>query len=571
MRFRLVCLSVPALLLFGLALPGDSMAQRIRTNPDHRPQVPSKYLEGKVVALTLEQVIEMAFTNNLDITVSRYSAQMAANSVIEEEGTFDPILGANTFNQDQARPSANILETGTTVGAIESTTGQYQVGAEQQLPYGARWSVDTTATRSETSRIDRGLNPTYFANLNLSYDQPLLRNMGRDSAQYLLRVARNSRHISDEAFRNQVMLVTEQTVKAYWDLVFTLEDLAVRERSMELAKDLLRQNRIMVEVGTLAPIEITVAEAEVASRKEAILVSEKALMDAQDYLLNVVNMPSTSPAWDASLYPLDLPPFEQVDVDVDAALALALENRPEIAQKKLEMSNSRLGMDFYRNQQRPQLDLQLKVVFEGLAGDEVLPADQPQMAAPQTTGYGGYTTDMVIDQFVDGVLAQHAPLGTGSVWDAYDQVFGGDFDTWSIGLVFSYPIGNKAAKARMANARLDYEQTLVESEQLLNDIRVEVRMGVRALKTNLARVAAAGETRRLREEQLRAERKKFVEGLSTNYQVLQFQRDLEESQLTETQAVVDYAKSIVELKRITGELLQDLGVQLILPQPTVLR
>lgn len=512
-----------------------------------RPAVPSHAVQEGAVALSLEQVIEMALRNNLDIAVSRYDAQKAANDVIAEEGAFDPLLTSSLFNQERTSPTGDELQ-----GAAirQDETQSYSVGISQELSYGASWSATTSANRFSTNSEFQQLNPSFSTNLELRYNQPLLRNFGRDAGAYTLRLARNNRSISAEAFREQVLSVVETAISAYWDLVFSIEDLAVKERSLELGLDLQRQNEIMVEVGTLAPIEITVAEAEVASRREAIITARSVLEDAEDTLLQILNADPRSELWDSPIYPIDLPVFESVEVDVDRAYAAALENRPEIRQTERELENAQLSMRFQKDQLRPQLDLELSLAYNGLAGDryEIVDLDGDPT-----------TTDDRVRTLAD----------TGSVGDSFDQVIDADFDTWSVALNFSYPIGNKAAKSRLANARLDYEQSLARLERLRDSLRVEVRRAVRNLRSSRERVEAAGVTRKLREEQLDAERKKFDEGLTTNYEVLQFQRDLEAARTGETQAVVDYSKAVVELKRITGDLLQDLGVQLVLPTSTV--
>lgn len=569
-----------------LAAAGPALAAAIATVPaaaqengpvdtSRRPEIPKETIEGNAVALSLEQIIEMALRNNLDIAVSRYEAQKSANEVISQKGTFDPVLTASAFDQEATAPTASTLEAET----AQSTAQQvWSTDLTQTLGYGAEWSTGAQATRFSTNNPFTFLNPSYRSTLSLSYTQPLLRNAGRDAAQYGLRVARNNRGISNEAFRSEVLDVISSAMEAYWDLVFSIEDLAVRERSLELANDLVRQNKIMVDVGTLAPIEITVARAEVASRQEAIIVARGDLEDAEDNLLQILNVSPSSPMWERPLYPLDMPVFKEVDVNVDDAYAAALRNRPELAQKELEIQNALLGVDYSRDQLRPKLDLQLSLEYQGLSGtvdpSRITPVPEAlvRTASAAPDPIAGPTPDDVISEILaqtDGGSTVEA--STGSFSDAFDQAAKGNFDTWSVALNFSFPLGNRAAKAQLANARLDYQQTLTELESLKDTIRVEVRQAVRALTTSRERVQAAGVTRELREEQFEAEKKKFAEGLSTNYQVLQFQRDLEAARSSETQAVVDYSKSIVELKKITGDLLDDLNIRLVMPEATVPR
>jgi outer membrane protein len=499
------------------------------------PSVTRRAVEGDAVALSLEQVIEMALQQNLDIALSRYQAERSANSIVAEKGAFDPVLEATASQAEAQNPQATSLS----ALVLQSDNRSYSVGISQALRYGASWSAEIRNRRYSNNSPYSTFNPSYDSELSLVYVQPLLRNFGLDAGSYGLRIARLNKTLNDQAFRLQVMTTITSAIEAYWELVFANEDLAVKERSLELAEDQLRRNRIMVEVGTLAPIDITVADAEVATRREAIIRATATLGNAEDRLRQLLNVPPGSPIWDKPIYPVDLPAFDKVSVDLEEAFRKALANRPEIEQKEMEIKTSLLSVDFRKDQLRPRLDFTAGLGYSGLAG---------------SFNEGSVELPPGVEPPPDGDFSD-------SIRDVWDR----SFENWSLSLTVSYPLGNETARAELANARLDHEMNLAEREKLLDDVRIEVRQAVRDLRSNLERVEAARVSRKLQEEKVDAERKKFEEGMSTNFQVLQFQRDLEEARSGETRAIVDYNESVVRLERIQGTLLDRLGVQLAYP------
>jgi outer membrane protein TolC len=366
------------------------------------------------------------------------------------------------------------------------------------------------------------LNPGGVDEVNASwqftYVQPLLRNLGRAANRWRILVAQNGVVAGESRYRQQVLETLGAAEKAYWDLHFSLMDLRTARAALQLAKDFLEQNRIKVRVGTLAPIEITQAEAGVADREEAVILAENNVLVAEDALRQIMNVPRDAPLWSRRLLPADMPPLQEVVPAMEAAVAAAAVHRPDLEQARLEVRNREAEMVYRRNQRRWGLDL------EGIYGN---------------SGFD--------------------PLSFG---DAFEDLRERNQEDWTLRLTLGVPIGNREAKALYRETEALRQQARLELERLEQAARVEVRNAVRTVETNLKRVRAAQVNVRLQREKLAAEQKKFENGMSTSFQVLQFQTDLTSAESRENRAVVDYNKSLVDLERAKGTLLEARGMLL---------
>jgi outer membrane protein TolC len=315
---------------------------------------------------------------------------------------------------------------------------------------------------------------------------------------------------------------------AYWDLVFAIRDLEVARRSLELAQDLLRNNRIQVEVGTMAPIDVLEAQAEVAAREETVILAEESIRVTEDILKRLINDPGSPDFWGSTYAPVDQPSIAEIEIDLDEAVRIALSRRPVLEQSRVELETRNYNVRFSKNQLMPQLDVVGSLAFNGIGGTQLVREDfagQPSLIIP-----GGYG-------------------------DAIDQVFGGDFRDWSIGLNVSYPLGNSQAEARHAQAQVAarQQQALIASNELI--IAQEVRQAARAVETNRKRIDATRVARELSQRRLEAEQKKFEVGMSTSFLIVQAQRDLSQAAANELRALIDFVKAIAAFERAKGTIL----------------
>lgn len=490
-------------------------------------------IDPNATRLSLEQAIEMALENNLDIVVSRLDTRVRAEGVSFARGVYKPFLSVGISTLDTTSPARNQL-----VGAptLTSTRTNYDFSWQQELPTGGNYSFQWLNLRQTTNSAFTGFNPLYDASALAQVTQPLLANFGTDPNKQQIMVARNTERISRSQFELQVMDTVRDVEFAYWDLVFAIRDLEVARDSLGLAEDLLRNNRIQVEVGTMAPIDVLEAEAEVAAREETVILAEEQIRITEDILKRLINDPESPEFWEVSYVPTDQPTIEEIEVDIDESVRIALERRPILEQSRVELDTRTYDVRFAKNQLMPRVDVVGSVAFNGIGGTQL-----------ERQGFAGEPTRII-------------PGGYG---DAVDQIFSGDFRDWSIGLNVSYPLGNSQAQARHARAQVAarQQQALIDSNEL--SIAQEVRQAARAVETNRKRIDATRVARELAARRLEAEEKKFEVGMSTSFLIVQAQRDLSQAAANELRALIDYVKAIAAFERAKGTILErsNIGVR----------
>ena len=486
---------------------------------------PERTADPNAIQLTLDDAIEMALENNLDIVVSRLDTQVQAEGVRFARGVYQPFISGSFNNLDSSSPAQTQL-----VGAqtLTSTRTNYNITWQQEISTGANYSVTWQNLRSTTNSAFAGFNPLYDAAITGQIAQPLMQSFGTDPRKQQIVVANNGERISRNGFEAQVMNTVRDVEFAYWDLVFTIRDLEVAQTSLGLAQDLRRNNRIQVEVGTMAPIDVLEAEAEVASREEAVILAEEAIRLTEDLLKLLINDPETEAFWMNTYLPVDQPTIEEIEIDLEESVRIALERRPVLDQRRVELETRNYTVRFSKNQLMPQVDLVGSVAFNGIGGTQLV-----------REGFAGPPTLVI-------------PGGYG---DAIDQIFGGDFRDWSLGLNISYPLGNSQAQAQYAQAQVAARQqrAAIDSNEIL--IAQEVRATGRAVQTNRKRIDATRVARDLSQQRLDAELKKFQVGMSTSFFIVQAQRDLSQAEANELRALIDYIKAIAAFERAQGIIL----------------
>ena len=486
--------------------------------------------------LSLRDVIESTLKNNVSIAVQQFQSQIRKEEIITEEANFDPSLSFETKWEDSTLQTASAFANPLTT---KNTSQSWEVGFDQKLKLGTEYELTFKGQKDKTNSTFIGLNPLYTTQAELSLTQPLLKNFGFDINMSNIYIAKNKLDISDFEFKDKVIEVITEAENVYWDLVFSREDLKVQQKSVQRAKDLERRVKAQVEVGTLAPLEILQAQSEVASREEAVISARKLIQDNQDNLKNILNISFDSSEGMKEIQPLDSPKFlVEAPVLLKESIVVALKNRPDYLSRKKELDNKNIEVKFNENQLYPSLDLVTSFALNGISGSEI-PVSNFNPPPPTII----------------------SPFG-GSYGRSIDRAFSGDFPSWEAGLVFKYPLGNRAAKSRLAVSKLEVAQLLMDIKDLEKTIVVEVREAARQINTDKKRVQAARVARRLAEEKLSAEEKKFEVGLSTSFNVLEFQTDLAEEQSKELKAIIDFNKSKINLRKVLATTLEKYNIQM---------
>ena len=475
------------------------------------------------LSLTLKETIERVLKNNISISVQSYNSKINEQFIFEKEADFDPTLDFEFKFGEETRQSSSSSSLSDAKNRNQDYDWDFSVS--QKFVTGGDYELSMDNNRNRTSSSLTSLNPTYSSDLALTVTQPLLKDFGIDLNKRKIYIAKNDQKISDHQFTEKVIDTLTEAENIYWDLVFSIEDLKVKETSLQRARDLEKQVKAQVDVGTLAELEILQAQSDVASRDEQLLNAQNLIEDNEDNLKNILNSSFDSEDGLKKIIPADSPVFEPgSENSLEEALKTALTLRPDLQAKKKELDNRNIEAKYNKNQMLPTLDLIGSLGLNGLSGDS-------------TTTNGAYDT-------------------------ALSEAFSTNYGLWQFGINLSYPLGNRAAKSKLAAKRLEVAQLLLDIKDLEKNIVVEVREAHRQIKTDIKKVQATRVARKLAEEKLNAEEKKFKVGLSTSFNVLEFQEDLAEEQSNEIKAVIDYNKSLTRLNQVMARTLEAHDIKL---------
>jgi outer membrane protein TolC len=465
---------------------------------------------------------------------------LGAGSAVEQ---FDPTVTGTLQIEHAVFPLSNTVTTG--VPTLSQNTGTANFSYNQGFATGTALQVSFNNQRQTTNSLFSTLNPSLQSSFRATLRQHLLQGFGFNNQLRFIHIAKNNRRISDSAFRQQVVTTVSQIQNIYWDLVNAYEDVKVKERSLALAEKTLSDNKKQVEIGTLAPIEIVRAESEVAARNQDLIISRTNLQLQQTLMKNAISRNISDPTLSAiPVIPSDTMVLPQTETfpPVDELIQTALKRRPEIIQSEIDLKNRDISKGAARNALLPELDLFTFYGGTGLAGDQ---------NALSTCGIS--TSPNCIPQ---------GTIGNTGFGTAFGNLFDSSAPDKGVGLSLTIPLRNRSAQAVQIRSELEYRQAQLRVQQLENTINIEVRNAEFALQQNRARVEAAIKGRELAQQSLDAEQKKYSLGASTNFQVLQAQRDLAQAESAVVQAMSAYEKSRVEVQRVTGTTLDANNIDL---------
>jgi outer membrane protein len=441
---------------------------------------------------------------------------------------FDPsISGLLNWLHQSSPQSSTVLTGGSNWLASNNTNGN--IGLVQGFSPGTEISLNFDNTRFTSNATRYTYNPTLISSLGLTITQPLLRGFGIELNRRFIRIAKNSQKVADLVFRQQVIDTIAGVTRLYTDLVSLNEDVKVKRETLRLAQRLYDDNKEKVDQGTLAPIEVTRALAQVAASRQA-LISAEGLVRQQELIvvtaLTLRGLANTAIS-EAHIVPTDsvtVPEKEPVE-PVQDLVTDALKNRPDLAQAGIQIENSQISLKGSLNALRPQIDLVGTMQNGGLAGDP----NQLAGATPVVVvGYG-------------------SELG---------QVFRRNFPTYGIGVQLTLPLRNRVTQADAVRDELQLRQAQVRRQQLEDQARLEVADAQVSMQQARAAYEAAVQSRVLQEQSVEVEQQKFGVGLSTNFLVIQYQTYLAQARSTEVAAKGAYAKAKIALERATGRILE---------------
>ena len=477
--------------------------------------------------ISIDEAVKLAVEQNLGIRYQRFDPQIQDTGVSLAMSAWRPNFSTSLTRQAQTQASTSSLSGGSTVDNGTFATG---VSLSQTLPWGGSYTGNWNSSRVTTTNLFSSFSPQLSSNLNLQYTQPLLRNFQMDAIRQQVALSKKVRDLSDIQLQSVVTQTLRNVRNAYWDLSYSINNLKAQEESLALSRRSLKDNQKRVEIGTMAPIDIVQAQAEVATNESAVIVAEAAIKTAQDNLRTLILDPGTADFWTINFEPTDAPSFDARTIDVEGAVKTALDKRSDLRSAKNAVEQSDINIKYYTNQIKPDVNANVGYNPVGVGGTQLSSVDFAAIAAGKTV-----SRTVVSD------------IGFGSV---LGDVLQSVYPTWTFGVTIGYPLGANTAHANLARVRLEYDQAKVQLRNMEMQVTTQVRGVARNVRTNQQRVQSARASRELQEKKLEAEEKKLAAGMSSPFFVVQAQRDLSLARTVEIQAISDYNKSLVDLEAV---------------------
>ena len=548
------------------------------------PRVDQLIHDGKL-ELSMQEAVELALENSMDIVVQRYNPWFADTSILKASAggfgfttpgavfggsssnnpllNYDPVITSTLSIDDRNFPVNNPLTSGTGTGlsalarlTVHTSTfnTQYSQGFHTGTTFYSFWDN----TRSSSTSAANLFNPSVTSSIFVGFQQQLLNGFGRSVNTRNIRIAKNNRKIADWAFTQQAITTVTNTITAYWELVFARENVKVQEQAVTVAQKLYNDNKKQLEIDTMAPLDVTRAESELATDRQNLIVAQTVHLQNQQILKNAISKNPLAPNLvNVEIIPTELPSRpEAIEApSFEEAAKEAFAKRPELQEEALNLLNGEIDLKATRNALLPTATLNAQYGSVGLAGN------QPILGTPTTISTGIPIVDsagnpVAPNEFLGTQRTPVIGISKAGFGDAMSSVFHNNFPDYQVSLNVQIPIRNRSAQADNPRAILFQHQLEAQLQLLKNTALLDVRNTYIALTQDRAQVDAASKARELQQQTFDAEQKKYQLGASTVYLVIQTQRDLINAQGTELRALANLVEAKANYERAVGRTLE---------------
>jgi outer membrane protein TolC len=522
------------------------------------------------IPLSISEAIRKALLNNNNIEISRDDVRFQETQIRSILGFYDPVFTVSpTFTHNNTTGSQSTRDFNVNANMshfLQASGGNYQVFFNNSRTENAFAQAQVSSGSIEGG----GTSAIFSSSMGIRFVQPLFRNFRVDNTRRNLKIARRRLEQTDADFRKQTIETIALVQRSYWDLVFALRDQQNRVANVNLAQENLRQIEARIAAGAAAPLARAEVATELANREGELLLATQQVSVVENNLKQLLLKDAASAEWTQSYVPTDKPAFSLDTVSLDNAVKDAMDNRFELRRLKLATDINKIDIDYFKNQSKPQIDLNTTFSLDGLSRGG---ASTASSFVPQFTG-----NDEILRQRLNTLLSIPNQIpnpnveipGTpsylvGGFNRSLANTFRSDAPNYSIGVTFSFPLRNRTAKAGLAGARVAENQLAAQTRLQEQVVIVEVRNAVQALETAKQRVLTARRARENAEIQLDGERKLFDSGKSTTFLLFQRENTLTNARNAEIRAETDYNKAIADLQKSTSTTLQLNGIEVTSP------
>jgi HAE1 family hydrophobic/amphiphilic exporter-1 len=515
------------------------LPQSFSLQPMKAFEMPPRIGVERKTSITLKEAIEKVLANDPELAISYISVEKAGYGVKGAKGYFDPVLTLDGYKSRTATPIASIIG-GSESGKLTSTDFTFAPKLTGFSPWlGTSYSLTFTDSKQSNDSRFTTLNPQYPSALSLNFTQPLWRDLRIDTGRHALLVAKKNQELSNEQLRQRVIERVTLAVQYYWELVYAWQNLEVQSEAVRLATEQYESNRRQVEQGLLAPIEVVAAQRQVATYRQTLALSQETLTTAENNLKQMMMSGREDPMWGDALNPeTQLSPDVPVPTLADA-LKQALASRPELFMNSINLDINKLDTRYFRDQQKPQVDLFATVTASGLAGT-------PREFSPFPGFPGGEVAEILV----------------GGNRQSLYNIWAGNFPTFKAGIQVSLPFSNRTAEANAGNAMAEGRRLQIVKKQLEMYVEADVRNALEQLNSARARYDAATMAARSAMEQYASEQRQFQSGTTTMFLVLERQTSYVAARSSEVRARANLAEAFANLDRSIARTLETHQIQL---------
>jgi len=478
--------------------------------------------------ITLNQALRYTLVNNFDVALERLNVESAQADLDVAASEFDPSLEASLFTRSNRSPASSVFSD-PEINESDSLTGA--VGIAGRTSFGSSYSLGVETGQSQTNSTFQSIDPAYESALKLELTQPILRDAGWEVNTWKLTAGAANSAIAESRLRASLIRAAGDTIEAYWELVFAMENVQTQRELLEWSRQFENMIQAKVAAGVLAPIDIIQAQASTASAEEQVVSAESELDRRADILLKLMNPGMESRLWKAQLIPVPMPAKPPPAPEMRDYTTVAGEKRPELAMARKEVESRKAELAYHDNQRLPALEAVASLRLNGLRGEA-------QPVVDVTTG------ETKISQL------------EGSAGDSMSDSASGKYYDYSLGLRLTWPLGGRGPEGRYAKSARQTESAVIKLRELEKSVAMEARNARREVDNAAKRFQAASVARDLAEKKLEAEMKKFAAGASTLFQAVEYRKELATQRGRELRAVADCLIAQARLDRATGETLE---------------
>lgn len=509
------------------------------------------------ISLSLSDAIRRALQNNNDVEISRGDVRFQETQVRSLLGIYDHVFTATpTFSRNSTTGSdaTNDFRVNSNLSKnIQKGGGNYQFFFNNTRTENAFAQAQVTdGTASAGSAI-------YSSSVGFNYNQPLMRNFRIDNTRRNITIARKRLEQTESDFRLQATATITSVQRAYWDYVFALRNQQNEVANVNLAKENLRQVEARIEAGAAAPLDRAEVVTELANREGSLLLATQTVATAENAIKQLLIRDPLSPEWTQTFVPTDKPAFSLDSTSLDDAMKDAMDNRYELKRLKLQREINQEDIKYFKNQTKPQIDLNTTFSLDGLS--------RSGTSTATTTNLITGSADLFLFNGLNATRASLAlpiltnptviiPASPSYLFGGFNRslanMFRSDSPNFSIGATISFPLRNRTAKANLDGAKIQEEQLQAQTRGQEQSVIVEVRNAVQGVETSRQRVLTARRARESAEIQLEGERKLYENGRSTTFLLFQRENSLTNARNAEIRAETDYNKALSDLQRVTS-------------------